>query len=68
MLVILTVEPKVNPLHCLKMLLDPDFSAPLLLPVPPSYLLIRHIMWRVTLHMLSLVCMARVFFFLWEGA
>ncbi|CAI9584429.1 unnamed protein product, partial [Staurois parvus] len=47
--VILTVEG-VNPLHCVKRLFDPDFSDPLLLSVPPSYLLIRHIGWRHSAH------------------
>ncbi|CAI9558601.1 unnamed protein product [Staurois parvus] len=47
------------------MLFDPDISNHSLLPVSPSYLLIRHIC-GVTLHMLSLVCIAREFFLSWE--
>ncbi|CAI9577291.1 unnamed protein product, partial [Staurois parvus] len=35
---------RVNPLHCKKMLFNPDFSDPPLLPFS-SYLLIRHIVW-----------------------
>ncbi|CAI9580079.1 unnamed protein product [Staurois parvus] len=39
---------------------DPVFSDPPLLPMLPSYLLIRHIMCR---HKLNLVCIAREVFF-----
>ncbi|CAI9618405.1 unnamed protein product, partial [Staurois parvus] len=62
MLVILTVELK-GLILCIvqKRLFDPDFLL-------PNYLLITHIV--ETLHMLSLVCIAREVFFLnsWESA
>ncbi|CAI9587503.1 unnamed protein product, partial [Staurois parvus] len=48
------------------MLFDPDFSDPPLLPVSPSYLLIRHIVWRHSAHAQFGVHCWR-FFFSWEG-
>ncbi|CAI9617939.1 unnamed protein product [Staurois parvus] len=36
--------------HCIKTLLDPDFTDPSLLLVSPSYLLIRHILWSHSAH------------------
>ncbi|CAI9551756.1 unnamed protein product, partial [Staurois parvus] len=41
---------------------DTDFSDPPILPVSPSYLLIRHIMWR------HCTCSVWCFFFTWENA
>ncbi|CAI9545599.1 unnamed protein product, partial [Staurois parvus] len=50
-LLVLTVETKGLTLCALlKRLFDPVFSDPPLLPVPPSYLLIRHIVWRHSAH------------------
>ncbi|CAI9559943.1 unnamed protein product, partial [Staurois parvus] len=40
----------VNPLHCVKMQFYPDFSDPPLRPVPPSYLMRRHIAWSHSAH------------------
>ncbi|CAI9541841.1 unnamed protein product [Staurois parvus] len=37
-------------MHCVKILFDPDFSVPPILPMSPSYLLIRHIVWRNSAH------------------
>ncbi|CAI9593630.1 unnamed protein product, partial [Staurois parvus] len=59
----------VNPLHCVKSLFDPVFSAPALVQMSMSYLLIRQTEPAALMHMLSLVCIARdVFFFFWESA
>ncbi|CAI9605689.1 unnamed protein product, partial [Staurois parvus] len=54
---------RVNSLHCVKRVFDPVFSDPPLLPVSTKYFLIKQRLWG-KLHMLSLVCIARVFFFL----
>ncbi|CAI9546812.1 unnamed protein product, partial [Staurois parvus] len=39
---------------------DPDFSDPPLLPVPSSYLLIRHIVYRHSAHALFFFFLGRV--------
>ncbi|CAI9568009.1 unnamed protein product [Staurois parvus] len=68
MLGILTVEPKGVILYIVcKKMFDPVFSAPPLVQMSTSYLLIRQTELIDILHMLILVCIAReVFFFLGE--
>ncbi|CAI9570794.1 unnamed protein product [Staurois parvus] len=67
MLVMLTVEV-VNPLHCTKTQFDPLFSDPPFLPVPPSYLLIRHIVWSKSAHaQFGVYCQRGFFGFVFLG-
>ncbi|CAI9555361.1 unnamed protein product, partial [Staurois parvus] len=58
---------RVNPPYCVKRLCDPVFSDPPLLMLSPIHLLIVQSRGG-KLHMVSLVCIAREFFFSWEGA